>query len=92
MGLWVEFHHVRMLRAFYSGRLTVTVLVPFHGFLCMALLVVVVEGGVGGARAWKENGVGIGNQPAVAFLLSTIFACRFLVVLLVLSVELIPWG
>ena len=44
MGLWVGCRD-RWFRASYVGRLAVAVLVPFHGFLCMALMVVVVEGG-----------------------------------------------
>jgi len=81
MGLWVGCRD-RWLRASYVGRLVVAVLVPFHGFLCVALMVVVVEGGMGGTGVREENGVGIGNNLVVVFL-STIFAYRFLGVLLV---------
>ena len=87
MGLWVGFP-VRRLQASYSGRLGVKVLVPFYIFRFAVLLVVVAEG-VGVSRVWKENGVGIGYQLAVVFLLLTVLACRFLGVLLVKSVELI---
>jgi len=81
MGLWVGCRD-RWFRASYVGRVVLAVLVPFHGFLCVALMVVVVEGGVGGTGVREENGVGIGNHLVVVFLL-TIFAYRFLGVLLV---------
>ena len=60
---------------------------------CVVLLVVVVAGGEGATRVWEENVVGIGDRSAAAFLFSTVFARRFLVALLVLSVvKLIYWG